>query len=245
MNLVKNRHNHKHRGIVGVEAALIVIAFVIVAAVLSVVILNMGFSTAQKAKTVISSISGSTTSNLAVEGKVIASAYLPPGGTPLLNVTSIPIKIAGGGDSVNLDPSITAVKYLSNQITYDDIYNGTLNAKAKPTYTSLESATNAAATYDVSTGGKLFSLSPFQGGTDADADDWPAETTAFIYWTVQSNTNNHLENGEHANLVVVFAAQDRPQYLDKIRVEIILADGSSLTVERVVPLFSNEVVDLG
>jgi len=245
MNLVKNGHRHKHRGIIGLEATIVIIAFVIVAAGLAFVVLNMGFSTTQKAKTTISSTLSSTSGNLLIEGKVVASSYQPPGGTSSLNVTSIPIKISSNDGSVNLDPSVTAVKYLSNQITYDDIYNGTLNAKAKSTYNSIRAATNAAATYDIAVGGKLVSLSPFQGGTDADTDDWPAETVAFIHWTVQSNTNDHLEIGEHANLVIVYAAQDRPEYLDKIRVEIILTGGASLTVERVVPLIQNEVVDLG
>lgn len=243
MILIKGRHSH--RGLIGLEASIVIIAFVFVAAGLAFVVLNMGFSTTQNAKTTISSTLSSTGGSLMVEGKVIASSYQPPNGRPSLNATSIPMKISSNDKSVNLDPSITAIKYLSNEITYDDIYNGTLNAKAKPIYTSMEAATNAAATYDIAVGGKLISLSPFQGGIDANTDDWPAETVAFIHWTVQSNTNDHLENGEHANLVIVFAAQDRPEYLDKIRVEIILADGVSLTVDRVVPIIYNEVVDLG
>ncbi len=238
MNLRKDGHDHSHRGLIGLEATIIIIAFVLVAAALAFVVLNMGFSTAQKAKTTIGSTLSLTSDSLEVEGKVIATSYRPPGGTGSLNVTSIPIKIAGGGDSVNLDPTITAVKYLSNQITYDDIYAGTLQAAG--VFNSLEAGTGAAANppFDYIT------LDPFNGG-DAGTDDWPRETTAFIYWTISANTNDILEAGEHANLVVVFAASDRPEHLDKIRVELILAGGASLTVERAVPLIFNEVVDLG
>jgi flagellin FlaB len=206
----------------------------------------MGFSTTQKAKTTIVSTLSEAGSSLEIEGKVIGSSYLPPGGaSSSLNATSIPIKVSGGSHSVNLDPTITAVKYLSNQITYDDIYNGTLNTRAQPTYNSLEAATNAAATYDTPTNSKLFSQSPFQGGQDADTDDWPAETVAFIYWTVQTNTNDILEGGEHANLAIIFASGDRPQELDTIRAELIIASGAALTVERQVPNITTEVVDLG
>ncbi len=145
---------------------------------------------------------------------------------------------------------------MSNAITYDDIYNGTLNAKAQPTYVSLETATNAAATYDTAVGGKVISRSPFLGGCDTGVnpcdldpepnnDDWPVETTAFIYWTVQANTNDILEGGEHANLAIIFASGDRPEELDKIRVELIVASGASLTVERQIPNITTEVVDLG
>ncbi len=257
MNLIQKGHRHTHRGIIGIESAIVLIAFVIVAAALAFVVLNMGFSTTQKAKTTIVSTLSEAGSSLEIEGKVIGSSYIPGGGNPSgLNATSIPIKVVGGGDSVNLDPTITAIKYLSNQVTYDNIYNGTLNARAQPTYTSLQTATNAAATYDVTTAGKIISRTPFLGGCDTgvnpcdlDAepnnDDWPVETTAFIYWTVQANTNDILESGEHANLAVIFASGDRPGELDTIRIEIIIASGAALTIERQVPNITTEVVDLG
>jgi len=239
MNLIqKGNKKNTHRAISGVESSIILIAFVIVAAALGFVILNMGFSTTQKAKTTIISTMTSAGGSLEVEGRVIASSYRPTGGPSSLNVTSIPIKIAAGGEAVNLDPSDTAVKYLSNQITYDDIYNGTLNYAG--IFTSLESATNQADAGDIFLG-----QSPYLGGNDADSNDWPTETTAFIYWAVASNTNNLLERGEHANLVIVFAAGDRPEALDKIRIELIPRDGSTLTFERVIPLITNELVDIG
>ncbi len=126
MNLIQKGHRHTHRGIIGVESAIVLIAFVIVAAALAFVVLNMGFSTTQKAKTTIVSTLQQAGSSLEIEGKVIGSSYIPGGGSPSgINATSVPIKISGGGDSVNLDPSLTAIKYLSNQITYDDIYAGT------------------------------------------------------------------------------------------------------------------------
>jgi len=242
MNLIQKGHGHTHRGIIGIESAIVLIAFVIVAAALAFVVLNMGFSTTQKAKTTIVSTLQQAGSSLEVEGKVIGSSYIPGGGaTSGLNATSIPIKISGGGDSVNLDPTVTAIKYLSNQITYDNIYNGTLNSIAAGPFTSLETATNAAA---LPVNGGLLSESPFSvagGGTS----DWPRETTAFIYWTVQANTNDILEAGEHANLAIIFARGDLPAELDTFRVELILASGAALTVERNIPNLTSEVVDLG
>jgi len=237
MNLIQKGHRHTHRGIIGIESAIVLIAFVIVAAALAFVVLNMGFATTQKAKTTIVSTLSEAGSSLEVEGRIIASSYQPIGSPASLNVTSIPIKIVGSGDSVNLDPATTAVKYLSNSITYDDIYNGTLSPN---TFNTLESATNNADAINVFQG-----QSPYLGGTDPDSNDWPTRTTAFVYWTVQANTNNILEAGEHANLAIAFAAGDRPAELDKIRVEIISPTGASLTVERTVPNITTEVVDLG
>jgi archaeal flagellin FlaB len=234
MNLIQKGHRHTHRGIIGVESAIVLIAFVIVAAALAFVVLNMGFSTTQKAKTTIVSTLKEAGSTLEVEGKVIASSYQASSPSSL-NATSIPIKIAGGGDSVNLDPSITAVKYLSNTITYDDIYSGTLNTT---TFSSLQSASAGAVTAG------YMNNDPFNGG-DAGTDDWPDSTKAFIYWTVRSNTNTILEGGEHAVLAIVFSADNRPAELDTIRAELIVAAGASLTVERQIPNITSEVVDLG
>jgi len=234
MNLIRKGHRHTHRGIIGIESAIVLIAFVIVAAALAFVVLNMGFSTTQKAKTTIVSTLSEAGSSLEIEGKMIGSAYQPGGGTaPSLNVTSIPIKISGGGDSVNLDPSITAVKYLSNQISYDDIYAGTLNAQVPSIYSQLETAVQAA-----ENAGYITS-NPYTDGT------WPTTTTAFIYWTRQANTNDILESGEHANLAIVYAASDRPQELDTIRIELIPPTGAALTVTRTLPNITTEVVDLG
>jgi len=234
MNLIQKGHGHTHRGIIGIESAIVLIAFVIVAAALAFVVLNMGFSTTQKAKTTIVSTLQQAGTSLVVEGKVIGSSYIPGGGAASgLNATSIPIKITAGGDSVNLDPSITALKYLSNQITYDDIYAGTLQEVG--TFSSLETATGAAANppFDYIT------VDPF-GDTG-----WPLETTAFIYWTISANPNDILEAGEHANLAIIFASGDLPAELDTFRAELILASGAALTVERNIPNLTSEVVDLG
>jgi len=234
---MRDNNSHSHRGFVGLEASLIIIAFVIVASALAFVVLNMGIFTAQEAKTTIGSTLKGTEGILVVEGKVIASSY-QASNPPSLNATTIPIKIARGGDSVNLDPGVTAVKYQSNLITYDDIYAGTL---MPDTYTSLQTAMFAAQAVPF----QYIDEDPFQGGNDADVDDWPDETTAFIYWTLSANTNESLEVGEHAVLAIVFAAGDRPEYLDKIQVELILESGATLTVERKVPVITNEVVELG
>ena len=237
MNLIQKGHKKNiHRALSGVESAIILIAFVLVAAALAFVVINMGFSTAQKAKTTISSTMTTAGSSLEVEGRVIASSYRPPGGPSSLNVTSIPIKVTAGGESVNLDPSDTAVKYLSNQITYDNIYSGTLMASG--IFSSLKTATAQALVLG------YIDRDPFTGAGPGN-DDWPSETAAFIYWTVASNTNNILEVGEHAVLAIVFASGDRPEYVDKIRIELILPDGATLTVERIIPPITNELVDLG
>jgi len=246
MNLIRKGHGHAHRGIIGVESAIVMIAFVIVAAALAFVVLNMGFSTTQKAKTTIISSLAEASSSLEIAGKIIGIGEISAN---VLNVTAIPLKIASGGDSVNLAASTAAVKYIQNAITYDDIYAGTLTLAASDSdgnadgqWTSVETAFVDAR--GVGVDGCINGLleDPF----DSTAGSvWPYQTCAFIYWTVNDNNNDILDQGEHATLAIAYAVNDRPTSLDKIRAEILLPTGASLTIERQIPSITTEIVDLG
>ncbi|MEE8179041.1 MAG: flagellin, partial [Nitrosopumilaceae archaeon] len=68
---------------------------------------------------------------------------------------------------------------------------------------------------------------------------------AIIYWVVQQNQNSILERGEHVVIAIGYKDEDRPAALDKIRAELLLAQGATLTIERNVPNITNLIVDLG
>ncbi len=124
MNLIQKGHGHTHRGIIGIESAIVLIAFVIVAAALAFVVLNMGFSTTQKAKTAIIAAVEEAGSSLEVAGKITAAGWVSQNS---LNVTNIPLKIVSGGATSNLDGNFTSIKYISDFVEYDNIFiNGTL-----------------------------------------------------------------------------------------------------------------------
>jgi len=236
MKLQRKGTRHSHRGVIGVESAIVMIAFVIVAAALAFVVLNMGFSTSQKAKTTILSGLAESGSSLEVSGKVTGvGCTLAAKGctTPHLNATAIPIKITSGGDSVDLSASTTAVSYVSNSKQYTDIYGGPLSAATE--YRSLSSAFDAA----------VGTINGYSTGVQPITATVPTATSAFVYWAVTSNTNAILDQGEHAVLAIGFKSGDEPQALDKIRAEIIVSTGASLTVERQVPNITTSVVDLG
>ena len=233
MNLARKRNGCSHRGIIGVESAIVLIAFVIVAAALAFVVLNMGFSTTQKAKTTIIAGLNEASSGLEVSGKVVGLAQ--SGVSPVrLNATAIPIKVASGGDGVNLDPALTQIAYLSNSVQFDDIYIGSFIDDVHDGFRSaLADAQN-----------------PMTGDCWAGSGDYPV-TEATIYWSEasQSPPNLVLDQGEHALIAICFesgATEQRPAGLDNIRVEVIVATGASLTVERQVPAgMSTAIVDLG
>lgn len=236
MKLQRKGTRHSHRGVIGVESAIVMIAFVIVAAALAFVVLNMGFTTSQKAKTTILTSLDEVSSSMQLAGKVTAIGCTTAGtcsDNPVLNATVFPIKITTGGNSVDLAASITTVKYLSNSVEYDDIYAGPITAAE---YRSVNSALVQA---DAETG------SEFDAFNGVSFIDTPSETTAFVYWSVRSDSNAILDQGEHAVLVIGYSAADRPVSLDNIRTEIIPATGAAFTADRQVPLITTSVVDLG
>ncbi|MEM3064095.1 MAG: archaellin/type IV pilin N-terminal domain-containing protein [Candidatus Nitrosotenuis sp.] len=230
MNLIRKGHRRSHRGVIGVESAIVMIAFVIVAAALAFVVLNMGFSTTQKAKTAIVSSLGEASSSLEVAGKVTGIGDVSNSN---LRVVSIPLRVASGGESINLQNTTASIKYMSNTKEYDNIYKAALTSSTYANITQAFAAANS-------------QLSAFDNGNPVtSASGAPDQTGAIIYWSVRANTNAILDQGEHANLAIAFRTEDKPQALDKLRVEVVVPTGAALTVERQVPSITTSVVDLG
>jgi len=231
MNLIQKGHRHTHRGIIGIESAIVLIAFVIVAAALAFVVLNMGFATTQKAKTTIISSLSEASSGIAVSGKVTAIADVSADN---VNATSIPLKITSGGDSINLDNATVSIKYLSNTVEYDNILVATLTDQ---TYANLTLAFDGALALPI----WQITQNPVDGPSDN------LSTFAIIYWTVASQNppNAILEQGEHAVIGIGYRTQDKPLGLDKIRIEVLLSSGATMTVERNIPNLTSTVTDLG
>ncbi len=230
MNLIPKGHRHTHRGIIGIESAIVLIAFVIVAAALAFVVLNMGFSTTQKAKTAIIAAVEEAGSSLEVAGKITAVGHVSSNS---LNATVIPLKIVSGGASSNLDGNFTSVKIITDNIEYDNIY--TRGPIFMGTYVNASQAWNAA----VANGWITAAQHPYTGSANV------PQTLAIIYWTVNQNNNAILESGEHAVLSVAFAINDRPASLAHVAWEVSTPKGSPLTVDRTVPNITTKIVDLG
>jgi len=236
MNLIRKGHGHAHRGVIGIESAIVLIAFVIVAAALAFVVLNMGFAVTQKAKTSIIASLGEASSSLAISGKITAVANVTDG---VLNATIVPIKVTSGGDSVNLDNATVSLKYISNSVEYDNILTATISNR---TFGNVSQAFQWTATHGDIKGLATLAPTVFENPVNGSL---PQQTFAIIYWTVQQNTNSILEQGEHVVIAIGYRDVDRPAALDKIRAELLLAKGATLTIERNVPNITNMIVDLG
>jgi flagellin FlaB len=186
---------------------------------------------------------GEASSSLEVGGKVTGigctSSAKGCGTTPYLNVTSVPLRIASGGESIDLSSSTASIKYLSNSVQYDNIYAGPITTS---TYANVTEAFDQAS---AETGSAFAAFGATGDGINPVDGALPSATKAIIYWTVRSNTNAILDQGEHAVLSIAYVSADRPTALDKVRAEVVVPTGAALTVERQVPNITNLVVDMG
>jgi flagellin FlaB len=231
MNLI--RKGKSRRGVIGIESAIVMIAFVIVAAALAFVVLNMGLSSTQKAKTSIGTGISEASSALVISGNGLGIGCTSSAkgcATAQLNVTAFPIKVATGGQPVLLTNTTTAVKLVTSKIQYDDIYAGMLPLRD---FQNVTLAFNEAR----SVLGKEIKLNPVTQAV-------PPNTKAMFYFTLNLNNNTSLDPGEQGMLAVTYKATERPVSLDNIRVELVPPSGAPLTIERNIPVVSGLLNDL-
>jgi flagellin FlaB len=231
-----NNKTRKHRrGILGIESAIVMIAFVVVAAALAFVVLNAGFGTTQKSKTTISEGLKAATGAVEVAGLVTGGGDVS---NSTLRYYSIPIKLASGAGEVNLQKDLTAVKYFSKSVSYDNIYAGPNRVSAS--FSDVLSMLAKVDKTDCS-----FSDTPTDPIWDSGNYTAPDKTCAIIWWSNSIQDNDILDGGEVAVLTIVFNSDDQPRQLDVLHSELIISGGSVLTVERSVPVITTEVVNLG
>lgn len=90
----------------GLEAAIVLIAFVVVAAVFSYVVLGAGFFTTQKAQQVVYSGVQQSSSNIVVIGEVYGDASGTTQNPPRIHALIFSIGLAAGGSSIDLNKTV-------------------------------------------------------------------------------------------------------------------------------------------
>ncbi len=214
----------RRKGIVGIEAAIVLIAFVIVAAALAFVALNMGLFTTQKSKEVINRGLEESTSALEVDGSVI-------GVSNGANVTAmaIPIKVAPGREAVDLSPNKTTVSLLVGHSAFENVLkkvyyvtgttgNYTLVNPLNPTDT-VTNITDLSIDTLIS---KIWSTAP------------SAPEAVFII-SKNVNPDSVLQYGEKALLLIDFGNAYALLPYQKAIVEVKPPEGAILTLDRSIP----------
>ncbi|MBC7130903.1 flagellin [Candidatus Bathyarchaeota archaeon] len=113
------------KAIVGVEAAIVLIAFIIVAAALSYVVINMGFYTTQKTKEAMQSGLEESLCALQLDGSISAKTN----NDSYIEWIILPVKLSAGRGEIDLKNGTLVVSVYLPNATLLDIYNGVyLNA---------------------------------------------------------------------------------------------------------------------
>jgi flagellin FlaB len=108
------------RGITGLETAIILIAFVVVAAVFAFVVLSTGLFSSERGKETVYAGLAKTRGTMVLSSSVVAKSNLT-------NVTTVDfdMTLAAGGDKVNLDPTAatnrTVISYIDNATVINDV----------------------------------------------------------------------------------------------------------------------------
>lgn len=110
----------REAGITGIETAIVLIAFVVIAAVFAFTLLGLGLFGSERGKAAIYGGLQKTRGSLALNGDVLATSN----GTQLTDIT-FTVALAAGGDSVNLDPAAstgrTVISYTDGVTANNDL----------------------------------------------------------------------------------------------------------------------------
>src|SRR5574338_1174296 len=88
------------RGITGLETAIILIAFVVVAAVFAFVVLSTGLFSSERGKEAVYAGLAKTRSTMTLSSGLVANANAP---LTQIDTIEFDLTLAAGGDTVNLD----------------------------------------------------------------------------------------------------------------------------------------------
>lgn len=122
MNRIRDfvRNVREERGITGLETAIVLIAFVVVAAVFAFVVLSTGLFSSERSKETVYAGLAKTRGSMELTGGVIATSN----GTQV-NQVVFDMTLAAGGDAVNLNPANlsnrTVITYIDNGYTNNDL----------------------------------------------------------------------------------------------------------------------------
>ena len=128
------------KGFTGLEAAIVLIAFVTVAAVFSYVMLGAGFFTAQKGKQSVDVGVKQASSSLELDGQYIYLKANKTGSDGDVGKIYFYVTLSAGGTPIDLEQTVLALRYKDYymQLPYGTMHGGDINkTESKITFTSI------------------------------------------------------------------------------------------------------------
>jgi flagellin FlaB len=195
----------QNRGMVGIEAAIVLIAFVIVAAAFAFMVVNMGLFATQSGKSTIQTGLSEASSPLVVDGdiEIRANSTAPY----FVDAMVIPLQVVGVR-YVPMDANSTEVTLtVSGQTAIANCYVG-VNSTLDPYNAKLDDLVAAVNTTGVTT-----------------------TTTVAELFIGNSNNNTSLDSNEKGYLVVTFQSWDRAVHGQTIYIQIRPEQGAPISVD--------------
>ena len=216
------------KGIVGIEAAIVLIAFIIVAAALSYVVINMGFYTTQKTKEAMSSGLEESLSALQLDGLATGKTN----NQSHIEWVVFPVKLSAGRASMDLKNGTIVVTVYLPDATLLNLYQGLYNESLYGTdpidlQKVLDNMTSI-----------------FQGRDNEDM-------AMFVIYN--DDGDSVLESTEKAFLIIhldenpAAGGSHTMEDYDEAKVEVKAAKGAALTVVRMAPggMLPDSYINLG
>jgi flagellin FlaB len=195
----------QNRGMVGIEAAIVLIAFVIVAAAFSFMVVNMGLFSTQRGRETITQGISEASSPLTLDGSIlIYSPAIGVGDTSNVTGIVVPLKTLGVRYVPMHDPETEVSVRVQTHTAYANIYHGIL-ATPDPTDSTLDNLL-----------------------TNVTAD----QTNLFIG---NSNNDTSLDYNEKGYLVISLGTGNEALERDHVWLEIRPESGAPLTIEFIIP----------
>jgi len=213
-----NKLHKNKKAIVGIEAAIVLIAFIIIAAALSYVVVNMGFYTTQKTKETIQSGLDESLSALqldgVVTGKTNASNYI--------EYIIFPVKLSVGKAALDLGNESVIVSVYLPDATLMNVYEGVNST----TYSNWDDLI-----------GDAENFTGIQTGADG-----------AMFAIYNDDGDSVLESTEKAFLIIYLGDADHKiANYEAVKIEVKTAVGAALTIVRTAPggMPASSFVDLG
>lgn len=221
--------NH-HRGLVSAYTVGMALFFSI-ALVLVVIYSNIGFQVNITQKKVVEKAVDQVDDHFVISGKISAAADVSSND---LIATATPVKTVSDGpihvDSKRMTVSYELVQIQNYTINYENIYGGSIPDMS---YNSLRDAVADAKNRGI------INVNPFVD------EQKPDTTTAFVYWIVNQNFDNFVDNDELAVFAIVYADRDRPSSGEQLFIQANVPEGYVLRIEQDVPNISGDVLNFG
>jgi len=247
-----NQFIQQKRGIIGLEAAIVLIAFVIIAAAFSFMVVNQGLFATERGKTVIQEGLKQASTPLTVDGTLFMRTN-PEGKT--VNVIIIPVK-AFGVKYVAMGKEQTVMTLKIGQRAWANVYLGVLyigqpNINASQIVTHYNATGNTCEPsgyeFDDFVGFQLANQTmtgepcniyvneTYNNGYNMTYTNGKGLTTGVVLAIANSNGDEALDTGEKGFLIVTLAEDDAAFARDEINIEIRLEKSATLSLEFSIP----------